>query len=136
MHERLPRWLAARWATFAFLAACAAGQPGPLGPGAFSGDAAPEDRGLLPNAGEHAGATAQGIDGGAEAGASSLLEDASATELGEIAIADEPPYAPGARRRPKSALAASSEDDVIARWNRGGPNGGAASDAKPPHPAP
>jgi hypothetical protein len=71
-----------------------------------------------------------------DAGTTAVIDDAAITEGAELAISDEPPYAPGARGRPKNALAASSEDDIIARWNRGGPSALPMPDAKPPHPAP
>ena len=54
----------------------------------------------------------------------------------EASVADEPPYAPGARRRNKGGVAASSEEDDVAKWNRGGPDVAASSNAKAPHPAP
>jgi hypothetical protein len=59
-----------------------------------------------------------------------------AAEPAEIAIADEPPYAPGARRRPSGGVAASADDDVLAKWNRGGPDTTGPAAVKPPHPAP
>jgi len=54
----------------------------------------------------------------------------------ELPIADEAPYAPGARRRPKGALAASNDDELIAKWNLGGPDAEASQNGKPAHPAP
>jgi len=57
----------------------------------------------------------------------------------EASVTDEPIYFPGARARPKgSAVEASLDDEIVARWNRGGlsaePTNGAKG--KPAHAAP
>jgi hypothetical protein len=71
-----------------------------------------------------------------EAGASS---GDNATAAIEAQVTDEAPYAPGLRARLSGAVAASSEDEAIARWNRGGTVAGEAPPTptgKIPHPAP
>jgi hypothetical protein len=57
----------------------------------------------------------------------------------EAPVTDEIPYPPGSRIRLSGAVAASSEDEAIARWNRGGTSAGEAPPTpggKVPHPAP
>jgi hypothetical protein len=62
--------------------------------------------------------------------------DPGVAEPADIAMSDEPPYAPGSRRRPAGGVAASQDDDALARWNRGGPDASGRTGVKPPHPAP
>jgi len=58
-------------------------------------------------------------------------EDASAPE--DVLVTLEAPYPPGARPRPKTAVAASTDDELVARYNRGS---GPATPDRPAHPAP
>jgi len=82
-----------------------------------------------PNTAGDAGATTS-------AASSTASGDAAPAELADIAMSDEPPYPPGARRRPSGGVAASQDDDALARWNRGGPDANGRATAKAPHPAP
>jgi hypothetical protein len=123
-------------ALFFFAAACAAGSSGtPIGSPSPSTSEAPDAA-----AATAAVVTAPTVTG--EGGApsqnapSSAAADGGAAEPVEIAISDEPPYAPGARRHPGGGVAASHDDDVLARWNRGGPETSGPAAVKPPHPAP
>jgi hypothetical protein len=128
-----------------FSAACAAGSSqGPVG-------STPAAELLAPEAGAAAVAEANAIvttipdasdDGVTQSVAAASSTDAGASadtatsESIQIAMSDESPYAPGTRRRPGGAVAASHDDDVTARWNRGGPDASGTAAVKPPHPAP
>jgi hypothetical protein len=90
-------------------------------------------------------ATAAGREGGdasaileTEEGGLSSANDASSVASEGGPIADEPLYTPGARLRPKGAVGASNDDEMIAKWNRGG-LGGVEGEPGPtgkvPHPA-
>jgi hypothetical protein len=120
------------WLGLLWLAACAAGSS--RVPTSLSASTTPETTADAGNA--IATASAEG-DGGTAAQAASLPgPEAGATEPVEIAMADEPPYPPGQRRRPTGGVAASNDEDVLARWNRGGPDANGPAAVKPPHPAP
>jgi hypothetical protein len=113
-----------------FAAACASGSSN--APTA----AAPVTTSALPEVAIEAGVVVA-EDGGAPLQVAPLAsEDAGASEPVEIAMADEPPYAPGARHRPPGGVAASADEDLLARWNRGGPDASGPTAAKAPHPAP
>jgi hypothetical protein len=112
-----------------FCAACAAGSPRHVDSiSSTAGDAADDTADGL-------GPESSTDDAGRPEVVVGTASDASVDEL-ELAIADEPPYSPGARQKPKGAMAASNDDDLVARWNRGGPDVGAAPNGKAPHPAP
>src|SRR3954469_14079303 len=56
-----------------------------------------------------------------------------------VEVSDATPYPPGGRVRAPGAVNASSDDENVARWNRGGWTGAtseAGGETKPPHPAP
>jgi hypothetical protein len=81
------------------------------------------------------------VDAGAAEASGALALVEAGVDTSDMAIADEAPYAPGLRKRPRGAVASSNDDDLIAKWNRGGPDAvatttAAAAAAKPPHPAP
>jgi len=121
----------AGWFACFSCAACAASAPAPL---VGSAQASSPDAGLgttPPQLALSSSATDSGVS--AEAGSVIASTDAGMA-ADEVVVADEAPYAPGSRRRPGGAVAASNDDDVMARWNRGGP--GAGTSAKAPHPAP
>jgi hypothetical protein len=57
----------------------------------------------------------------------------------DLAVIDEPLYAPGGRAKPKaSAVEVSLDDEIVATWNRGGLGSDAdkGPKGKPPHAAP
>src|SRR5260370_29612439 len=120
----------AGWFACFSCAACAASAPSPLvGSAQPSGDAG---RGTTP---PKLALSSSATDSGVSAEAGSVIASTDAgMAADEVVVADEAPYAPGSRRRPGGAVAASNDDDVMARWNRGGP--GAGTSAKAPHPAP
>lgn len=86
-----------------------------------------------------------GDDGGANVGSTTLeggvagtSADGATTAI-ETQVTDETPYPPGLRARIPGAVAASSDDEAIAKWNRGGTVAGDAPptpSGKVPHPAP
>jgi hypothetical protein len=51
----------------------------------------------------------------------------------DVVVTLEAPYPPGARPRPRTAVAASADDEIVARYNRGS---GPATPDRPAHPAP
>jgi hypothetical protein len=123
------RWV---WLALSCSTACAAGSSrSPVGPSPAASVEAPE---TADAATPVAFSTDDGGTSSASSGASA--RDAGAAEPVEIAISDEPPYAPGARRRPPGGVAASNDDDVVARWNRGGPDASGPAAVKAQHPAP
>ncbi len=76
----------------------------------------------------------EAIDGGSASIGSQGAPGASAAQ-----ITDETPYPPGLRTRISGAVAASADDEAIAKWNRGGTIAGEApptASGKVPHPAP
>jgi hypothetical protein len=101
------------------LAACAAAKPEPQHASNASADAGstPAD---VPTARDAAtaAATPPEADNGATTYAAGSADDASEASPKET-IADEPAYLPGRRMRAKGGVSASSDDEVIARWNRG-----------------
>jgi hypothetical protein len=81
------------------------------------------------------------LDAGADAAVSAPPPATSDTSGGSdgAVVTDEMPYAPGARSRIGGSVAASAEDETIARWNRGGTVAGETDPAptgRVPHPAP
>jgi hypothetical protein len=116
-------------ALLCLLAACAAAKPEPE-----HASNAPTDAGPIPAdvpiAGDAAtaAATRPEADAGANTHAAASADDAADASPKET-IADEPAYLPGRRMRAKGGVSASSDDEVIARWNRG-------STADSFHPAP
>jgi hypothetical protein len=64
---------------------------------------------------------AQGAPDVRSVDATAALDAADGSEQTPLeTIADEPPYLPGRRPRSPGEVSASSEDETIARWNRGG----------------
>lgn len=135
------RLLAPVGLTWIIGAGCAGVSKGPAAEGMFSAsngsvgsseagdgsdDAGPgEDASASSVAAIEGGATRTGSDGGSTAV--------------EPQVTDEAPYAPGFRPRIPGAVAASSEDEAIAKWNRGGTAAGEAPptpSGKVAHPAP
>ena len=124
--------LCARSASLLFVAACARASREPAIPEVYDTEA-------TTLAGDTGADPASLATEEADAGASPEQGDASTRESAHaIVIADEPLYAPGARARARGAIAASADDEMVAKWNRGG--FGTEDDAPPgtkaPHPAP
>jgi len=119
---------------------CAGASRAPIAEGRLSiADAsfdATETRGETTAGGDDAGGalvSSAGLDGGAASG-----DDGGAAAL-EAPVTDEIPYPPGFRARISGSVAASAEDEAIAKWNRGGTLVGEAPptpSGKVPHPAP
>jgi hypothetical protein len=67
-----------------------------------------------------------------------VTPDPAASVPPDLPVIDEPIYAPGGRARPKgSAVEASLDDEIIAKWNRGGlSEADKGPKGKPPHAAP
>jgi hypothetical protein len=125
-----------RWVTVMLAAACACASSsateihGPGRPSVAGNMVDATDAVWSLNDGEPDRALQPHVEGGS---ADSSCCDAGATSAAEPVLADEVPYPPFGRPRPGNSIAASSDDELLARWNRGS---GTPLPARPPHPAP